>query len=106
VGEPQRPHLWDFCGTAQAPTADALAHYRDLLPGQERVLGPDHPDTLTTRASIAVLTLQCGDAATVLRLCQDPLDLGQVFGRDRPNTVATRQVINLLAEEADPAAGP
>jgi hypothetical protein len=37
------------CGDA----AGALRLSRELLPDQERVLGPDHPDTLTTRGNIA-----------------------------------------------------
>ena len=33
----------------------ALRLFRELLPDLERVLGPDHPDTLTTRSNIAGL---------------------------------------------------
>ena len=35
--------------------AGRLRLFRELLPDQERVLGPDHPDTLTTRNNIACL---------------------------------------------------
>ena len=35
--------------------AAALRLSRELLPDQERVLGPDHPDTLATRNNIAYL---------------------------------------------------
>ena len=34
-----------------------------LLPIQERVLGAEHPDTLTTRASLASWTRQAGGDA-------------------------------------------
>jgi Tetratricopeptide repeat len=34
--------------------AGALAEYRDVLAARLRVLGPDHPDTLTTRWQVAV----------------------------------------------------
>ena len=34
----------------------------ELLPDRERVLGPDHPDTLTTRNNIAAWTGRTGDA--------------------------------------------
>ena len=33
--------------------ADAIAIYEPLLSDRERVLGPDHPDTLTTRNNVA-----------------------------------------------------
>jgi hypothetical protein len=33
--------------------AGALRLFRELLPDRERVLGPDHPDTLATRSNIA-----------------------------------------------------
>ena len=42
--------------------AQALRLYRELLPDRQRVQGPDHPDTLTTRHDIACLTGEAGDA--------------------------------------------
>jgi hypothetical protein len=42
--------LWTgHCGDV----AGALRLFRELLPDRERVLGPDHPDTLATRSNIA-----------------------------------------------------
>ena len=41
----------------------ALRLYRELLPDRQRVLGPDHPDTLGTRHHIARWTGEAGDAA-------------------------------------------
>jgi hypothetical protein len=37
------------------PAKPVLRLHRELLPDQERVLGPDHPDTLATRTNIADL---------------------------------------------------
>ena len=37
---------------------EALRLSRELLPDQERVLGPDHPDTLAARNDIAMFTGQ------------------------------------------------
>ena len=48
--------------TGEAEDAQALRLYRELLPDQERVLGPDHPDTLLTRCDIAHWTGEAGDA--------------------------------------------
>lgn len=42
-------------------TRGALRPYQDLLPDRQRVLGPDHPDMLTTRPNIAARTEQEGD---------------------------------------------
>jgi len=39
-----------------------------LLPDRQRVSGPDHPATLTTRGNIARWTGDTGDAAGALRL--------------------------------------
>ena len=73
---------------------------QELLPDQVRVLGRDHPDTLTTRASIALWTGECGDSAQALRLCQELLpDLVRVLGPDHPDTLGIRQAIAHLAGE-------
>ena len=74
--------------------AGALRLFRELLPDQERVLGPDHPDTLTTRGNIASLTGECGDAAGALRLSRELLpDQERVLGPDHPDTLTTRNNI-------------
>jgi hypothetical protein len=43
--------------------AGARDQFAVLLPIGERVLGPDHPDTLGTRRNLAYWTGQAGDAA-------------------------------------------
>ena len=40
------------CG-GQGEAGEALRLFRELLPDQQRVLGPYHPDTLATRNNIA-----------------------------------------------------
>jgi FHA domain/Tetratricopeptide repeat len=58
---------------------------------RERVLGPEHPDTLRTRADLAFWIGESGDAAQALRLFQELLpDLERVLGPDHPDTLATR----------------
>jgi hypothetical protein len=56
------------CGDAR----EALRLCQALLRDLERVLGPDHPNTLSTRSNIADWTGQCGDARETLRLYKDP----------------------------------
>ena len=41
--------------SAAGKAREALRLFQELLPDRERVLGPDHPDTLTTRKYIAIL---------------------------------------------------
>ena len=65
-----------------------------LLPDQERVLGRDHPNTLTTRNNIAHWTGEMGDAREALRLFPRVLpDQERVLGRDHPDTLTTRNNI-------------
>ncbi len=54
-------NIADWTGQTGDP-AGALRLYRDLLPDMERVLGPAHPDTLTTRKDIAAWSQGCDDA--------------------------------------------
>ena len=42
---------------------EALRLFTELLPDRERVLGRDHPDTLTTRNNIAALDRRGGGRA-------------------------------------------
>ncbi len=66
-----------------------------------RILGPDHPDTLGTRGSIATCTGVSGDPAGALRLFQQVLpDLVRVLGPDHPDTLATRYSITYWAKIA------
>jgi hypothetical protein len=65
-----------------------------LLPDQERVRGPDHPDVLTTRGNIAYWTGATGDSREALHLFQALLpDQERVLGPDHPHTEATRRAI-------------
>ena len=43
--------------------AGASDQFAALLPVRERILGPEHPDTLSTRSSLAYWTERAGDAA-------------------------------------------
>ena len=71
--------------------AEALRQFRQLLPDQERALGPHHPDTLSTRNNIAYWTGETGDAAEALRLYRLLLpEWEQVLGPHHPDTRITR----------------
>ena len=56
-----------------------------LLPDMERLLGSQHPRTLTTRDNVAFWTGVCGDAAQALRLFEELLpDRERVLGPRPP----------------------
>ena len=72
----------------------ALHHAQQELPLRGRIQGIDHPDTLTTRGSIAFWTELSGHSAEALRLFQELLpDRERVLGPDHPDTLATRSNI-------------
>ena len=83
------------CGDAR----EALRLFQALLPDRERVLGPDHPETLRTRNNTAHWTGECGDAREALRLFQALLpDQERVLGPDHPETLTTRAWIDRLSQ--------
>ena len=74
--------------------------FTELLPDMERVLGRDHPDTLTTRNNIAFWT-GGGGRREALRLFTELLpDRERVLGRDHPDTLGTQEAIKLLESAA------
>ena len=63
-----------------------------LLPDRERVLGADHPNTLTTRLRLARYTGDAGDAAGARDSLTALLaDAERVLGPEHRSTVAIRE---------------
>ncbi|HML52431.1 MAG TPA: TIR domain-containing protein, partial [Propionicimonas sp.] len=59
------------------------------LADSERVLGPDHPSTLSTRANLANVYLQLGEPHHAASLLQKSLaDSERVLGPDHPSTLS------------------
>ncbi|MDR0849239.1 MAG: tetratricopeptide repeat protein [Propionibacteriaceae bacterium] len=69
-------------------TTIALADYQtDLM----RVLGADHPDTLTSRHNLAAAYESAGDVGKAIRLFEETLaDKLRVLGADHPDTLTSR----------------
>ena len=97
-------HLWTLGEYGRV--VESLAHRQSVIPAEnlkrwqswkariESKLGPDHPDTLTTRHNIAYWTGEVGDAREALRLFTELLpDRERVLGRDHPDTLTTRNNI-------------
>jgi len=61
------------------------------VPGIEKVLGAEHPDTLTDRGNLANRTGQAGDAAAARDLVAALLPvIERVSGADHPATLTDR----------------
>ena len=73
---------------------------------RERVLGPEHPDTLVTRGNLARWTGEAGDPAAARDLFAALLPVHErVLGPEHPDTLVTRANLAFWTGEAgDPAA--
>ena len=84
---------------ARGNDAGAEAEHRDILTAQLRVLGADHPDTLTTRARIAWEISEQGDLAAAEAAHRDVLaDLLRALGPDHPSTRKVTERLNGLVQ--------
>ncbi|WP_234374945.1 tetratricopeptide repeat protein, partial [Streptomyces sp. NRRL WC-3605] len=63
----------------------------ELLADRQRVLGPEHPDTLSTRFYLARWRGEAGDAAGAVTALEELLaDRQRVLGPEHPDTLSTR----------------
>jgi len=68
-----------------------------VLADRERILGPDHPDTLCSRNNLAAAYWQAGRTDQALALFQALLpDLERVLGARHPRTVSARRLLREL----------
>ncbi len=69
----------------------AVPLYEQTLAARLRVLGPDHPDTLTSRNNLALAYQWTGDVNRAIPLYEQTLaDSDRVLGKDHPSTLTTR----------------
>ena len=85
--------------------AAARDYYQQLHATSLRVLGPDHPNTLTTRSNIARWRGAAGDPAGAATAFEQLLaDSLRVHGPDHPDTLATRgNIVRWRGATGDPA---
>ena len=70
---------------------------RQVLADRRRVLGDDHPDTLTSRANLAWLAARQGRIAVAEELYRQLLaDRNRVLGASHPDTETTRNELAQL----------
>ena len=63
---------------------------RDLLDVRRRLMGPEHPHTLTTMSNLATSLRDQGKHAEAEQMFRELLDVrGRVLGPEHPDTLAT-----------------
>jgi tetratricopeptide (TPR) repeat protein/tRNA A-37 threonylcarbamoyl transferase component Bud32 len=100
--------LRDTIGNAYrnlAKHADAERHLRAALELRERVLGPDHPDTLSSVNNLAGLHMDKGDYSAAEPLYQRALaGYEKSLGPDHPHTLTSvNNLAKLLSDKGDTA---
>ena len=71
--------------------AEAIVIGERLLADQNQALGPDYPDTLTSRNSLAYAYQAAGRTAEAIKLHEQTLDArARVLGPDHPDTLTSR----------------
>jgi tetratricopeptide (TPR) repeat protein len=82
--------LWCQNELADNPV-QAIVTGRDLVADRERVLGADHPDTLTSRNNLAYAYQSAGRLGEAVPLYERTLaDYERVLGADHPHTLTSR----------------
>ncbi len=71
--------------------AQAISIGELLLADMERLLGPDHPDTLASRGGLALAYWTAGRTAEAIALSEQTLaDMERLLGPDHPDTLNSR----------------
>ena len=85
---------------AAGRTSEAISLYKGALDDSGRVLGADHPNTLTTRNNLAMAYRAAGRTAKAIPLLERTLaDCERMLGADHPDTNAAREDLAALAGE-------
>jgi len=75
----------------QGQVARAAGYLQRALADRQRVLGQDHPDTLTSRNNLAGVYQSAGDLGRAISLYERTLaDRQRVLGQDHPDTLISR----------------
>jgi tetratricopeptide (TPR) repeat protein len=88
---PNHPHFRNTLADAYqetGPTAEAIPLYERTLTDCERVLGPEHPDTLASRNNLAYTYQEADGTEEAISLFERALtDRERVLGPDHPDTL-------------------
>jgi tetratricopeptide (TPR) repeat protein len=76
---------------AAGRAAEAIPLLEQTLAGRERLLGPDHPDTMRSRNNLARAYREAGRISDAIPLVQQTLAARErLLGPDHPSTLASR----------------
>jgi tetratricopeptide (TPR) repeat protein len=79
----------------------AVQRSLDAVRELERVLGPDHPDTLNARDSLAAAYQAAGRAAEAILLFEDTLVARErILGPKHPDTLASQNNLAAIYQDA------
>ena len=82
-------------------TTQAIAVGEPLAADLERLLGPDHPDTLNSRNSLAAAYLAAGRVAEAIELFEQTLSVQQrLLGPDDPETLTSQNNLASAYQDA------
>jgi tetratricopeptide (TPR) repeat protein len=87
---------------------EAIPLLEQILAGRERLLGPDHPDTLRSRNNLATAYRKAGRTAEAIPLLEQTIaGCERMLGVDDPRTQAARDNLALARqEEGQPSSRP
>ena len=79
----------------------AITIFEQLLIDRERILGPEHPDTLTARANLATAYQQAGRTSDAITFFEQLLvDSERVLGSEHPQTLTARANLATAYQQA------
>ena len=82
---------WDQIKIGVFSREDSIELYEQVLADQERILAPDHPDTLAARNNLAGAYYSVGRFGEAIELFERVLaERERVLGSDHPDTLTTR----------------
>ena len=85
----------------QGQPARAAGHLQRALADRQRVLGQDHPDTLSSRNNLAGAYQAAGDLGRAIPLFEQVLaDRQRVLGQDHPDTLTSRNNLAYAYQDA------
>ncbi|MCK9897003.1 tetratricopeptide repeat protein [Frankia sp. AgB32] len=81
--------------------APAVAYWHHLAADAARILGEEHPDTLTARASLASSYWQAGRTTDAITIQEQVLaDAARILGEEHPHTLAIAAALRMWRAES------
>merc|ERR1712146_430301 len=70
---------------------EAIEMCKQVLAVKERVLGVEHPDTLTTKSNLAAALAKAGNFDDAIKILEGVIPIQEkALGSEHPNTIASR----------------